>query len=242
MHRKTLVFVILFVALLVGVNVPPLHGSANAIPSAFYLPNTIPFGATAGNGVYQQVYDATLFPGKIIIYGVGFVPGAEFALPGFLAGDYKISFSITSKTVCGLDGTNLASNVGSRRQVFFSGKLDGGVSIFGLPYIYDPAQGNLLMTVEVTGKPLPNTDSFQGAMWRGNQCQGASRAYNFPQQPSSGADGVGLVTIFTYVPVFTFTNLNHGVPQMVPSATTPLLTPAGTALGDIRSSPLITPE
>ena len=114
MYRRPAVLAVFVLALTINGMVPALYGAANSIPSTFYLPNTIPFGATAGNGVYQQVYDATLFPGKIIIYGLGFVPGAEYSLPGFFAGNYKISFSVTSKPVCGLDGTNLLANTGSR--------------------------------------------------------------------------------------------------------------------------------
>jgi hypothetical protein len=237
-YRKIGVPAVLVLILTVCGMVPALYGAATAIPSSFYLPNLMPFGAILGNGTYQQVYDATLFPGKITITGLGFVPGADYSLPGFFAGTYKVSFSVTSKPVCGLDGTDLSANIGLRQKVVFNDVLDGGESISDLKYTYDPADGNLLINVEITNK-VPNFSSLQGAMWRGPECQGSSRAYNFPEESTSGADNVGLVTIFTYVPKFELTGVSPAVQQLTPwQALTPSVSPT-LVPGDIKNGSVI---
>lgn len=172
---------------------------AVAIPSTYVLPNVMPFGAADGNGTYQQVYDATRFPGKVTIRSLSFAP-QDFGLPGFFAGKYDVSFSVTPKAVCNLDGNDLSQNIGSNSLLFFKGKVDGGVTIRGKAYAYDPTEGNLLVTINVTGKPAPDPNNLQAAMMRGSDCDGSSRAYNFPLVPTMGADNVGLVTIFVYSP------------------------------------------
>jgi hypothetical protein len=190
-----------------------------------------------GNGTYQQVYDAQLFPGKVKITSVGFAV-ADLGLPGFGDGDYKVSFSVTPKPICGLDGTDLNSNVGSRPKYFFGGSLNGGVEISGTPFIYDPAEGNLLMIIEVSGRgPVDwNSQNHQGSMFRGPSCQGSSRAWNW-MYGSQDADNVGLVTIFRFVSMS-----EHGQPNATGSATVP--TPAITAPmpGDVTNSGVIKPN
>jgi len=180
----------------------PQAFSANkalAIPTTYYLPNVMPFG-DIGNGTYQQVFDAGRFPGTITIRSISFAP-QDFGLPGFFPGKYEITFSVTPKAVCDLDGNDLSQNIGSNSLLFFKGKVDGGVTIRGKAYTYDPTQGNLLVMVKVTGKPAPDLGVLQAAMMRGSDCDGSSRAYSFPQVPFMGADNVGLITIFVYSPV-----------------------------------------
>ena len=138
---------------------------ALALPETYVLPNVMPFGAADGNGTYQQVYDATRFPRTVIIRSLSFVP-QDFGLPGFFPGKYEISFSVTPKAVCGLDGNDLSQNIGSNSLLFFKGRLDGGVTIRGKAYTYDSTQGNLLVTIKVTGKPAPDPNNLQAAMMR----------------------------------------------------------------------------
>jgi hypothetical protein len=200
------------------------------------------------------------------IYAIGFVPG-EIGLPGFGTGFYKISFSVSPKAVCNLDGADLSSNVGTNQRIFFHGRLDGGVTVSKtvfpvsdndadgrrrLSFIYDPSQGNLLMTVEVSGKPPADLSSkdFQGVMFRAPECQGSSRAYDFPSFPGGhNSDNVGLVTIFSYIPMFTSTGDDELVPshlrldrtfaapstQQLPPR---LLTPSAPVPGDVNGQTL----
>ena len=139
---------------------------------------------------------------------------------------------MTPKLVCGLDGNDLSQNIGSNSLLFFKGKLDGGVTIRGKAYTYDPTQGNLLVTIKVTGKPAPDPDILQAAMMRGTDCDGSSRAYNFPQEPAMGADNVGLVTIFVYSPV----NVNSVQPEAQPFRKS---RPAALAVGDVKNGSIV---
>jgi hypothetical protein len=204
---------------------------AVAIPSTYDLPNLMPFGDATGNGTYQQVYDAARFPGTILIRSLSFVP-QDFGLPGFFPGKYEISFSVTPKVVCSLDGNDLSQNIGSNSLLFFKGQLDGGVTIRGKAYTYDPTQGNLLVTIKVIGKPTPDPNILQAAMMRGTDCDGSSRAYNFPQEPAMGADNVGLVTIFVYSPV----NVNAVQRAVQPFRES---RPAALAVGDVKNGSLV---
>lgn len=217
--------------------VPTASGAAKAIPSTYVRGNLMPFGDATGNGTYQQVYDASLFPGKLTIRSISFVP-EDFGLPGFFAGKYEVSFSVTPKVVCGLDGNDLSQNIGSNNNVFFKGKLDGGVTIRGRAYTYDPVQGNLLMTIKVTGKPAPDFNVLQAAMMRGNDCDGSSRAYYFPEEPAAGADNIGLVTIFVYVPV-----IGSSSPQAQAVRAPGASHPAVLVVGDVNDGSVVrTPQ
>jgi hypothetical protein len=217
--------------------------SATAIPSTYYLPNGLPFSSNfSGNGMYQQVFDASLFPGKVLIYSLAFVPD-QTGLPGFGFGKYQIGFSVTTKAVCRLDGSSLSLNTGSKYQTFFNASLNGGVTIIGLPYVYDPQQGNLLMTVRVSGK-APVTASptnYQGFMFRGPGCQGTSRAYNFPFSLGgvSGTDDVGLVTIFSYLPMFTTANAGSSVQQAQTRSLPVAVAPEITVVGDQKDGSVV---
>jgi len=103
----------------------------------------------------------------------------------------------------------------------------------GLSFIYDPSQGNLLMTVEVSGKQPVDLSSkdFQGVMFRAPDCQGSSRAYDFPSFPGGhNSDNVGLVTIFSYIPMFTSAFAAPSTQQLPPR----LLTPSEPVPGDVN--------
>ena len=111
--------------------------------------NSYPFGS---HNWYQQVYAASSFPGVLTISGVTFFE--TLATGGrFTDAVYTLSLSTTSKSVNGLDLTNLNNNVGADSTVVFSGHLSGvpDSSILlggsGL-FVYDPALGNLLLDIQ----------------------------------------------------------------------------------------------
>jgi hypothetical protein len=158
-----------------------------------------PFGCAVE---YQQVYGAGLFPGAISITGLTFFNN-NF-VPGSIAdANYAISFSTTAAAVNGLSAT-FANNLGSDNQVFFSGALGGLIgpanqfTLTGTPFTYNPALGNLLLTVTSDGTGM-NFSVFLDFL--SNAPAGTfSRAYSFD---TSGVarnleNDTGLVTEFTY--------------------------------------------
>ena len=112
----------------------------------------VPFACTTGfvdvTGA-QQVYAASAFPGALQITRVAFF-GTGFYAPA----NYTISLSVTSRPVAGLS-TDLASNITGPTQVFFTGMLSGAFNrptlVVGTPFVYDPALGNLLLSVDAAG-------------------------------------------------------------------------------------------
>ncbi len=87
--------------------------------------------------------------------------------------------------------------------LFFNGSLGGTLgnpsfTIGGAPFIYDPANGNLLMTITVTNQQLPVNPSDRGYDVADNNGDKTSRAYVLGPGSTGGAtDGEGLVTQFT---------------------------------------------
>ncbi len=174
------------------------------IPDNFYIGTYVPFG-NCGNGTYQQVYDASLFPGPrpLIIDELTFYrdtsggPGNPNS--GFGPGNYQISLSTTKKPVGGLDPYDLAGAIGNDNQIFFDRFLSGGSSISGTPFFYNPQKGNLLLTIVESDKVLVHDQT--GVFIRGDVDLGVSRAYYFPDVgagPPHNSNDAGLVTTFTF--------------------------------------------
>jgi hypothetical protein len=161
-----------------------------------------PFGCAVE---YQQVYGAGQFPGMITItdltfFNDNFVPGS------IAAANYTISLSTTTAAVDGLDAT-FANNLGADSALFFSGALGGLIgptnqfTITGTPFTYDPALGNLLLSLTSDGGGLDFSvflDFTSGA-----PAGTFSRAYSFDTSgvASNLENDTGLVTQFTFSPV-----------------------------------------
>src|SRR5262249_39157969 len=114
-----------------------------------------PFGCALE---YQQVYGNSLFSGAVTITGLTFFNN-NF-VPGSIAdANYVISLSTTAAAVNGLSSV-FADNLGTDNQVFFSGPLGGLIgasnefTITGTSFSYDPAMGNLLLTITKDGGDL----------------------------------------------------------------------------------------
>jgi hypothetical protein len=124
--------------------------------------NCDPFGCPAffGLGTYQQVYLNSAFPSAMTIDDLSFLQGQVPNNGGQPAGGmYTLSFSYTTDAPGDLNLTNPSDNIGADSATFFTGTLpalsagpDGNLLSFsGTPFAYDPAAGNLLLTVSVTG-------------------------------------------------------------------------------------------
>ncbi|MGA2576740.1 MAG: PEP-CTERM sorting domain-containing protein [Bryobacteraceae bacterium] len=182
--------------------------------------NCDPFGCPAffGLGTYQQVYTESAFPGTITIDSLAFYQGQILTNGGVPAGGtYTLGFSYTSDAPGNLSLANPNDNIGTGSETFYTGTLppltsDGGTSnlllFSGTPFAYDPADGNLLLTVSVTGA----TNSAPFLYLDEAQCGPttvcplgdsvvSSNAYfgTYKGAPISGGNDIGgLVSVFAY--------------------------------------------
>lgn len=184
--------------------------------------NCDPFGCPVlfGLGTYQQVYSSSAFSGAIVIDDLAFFQQQVLKNGGVPAGGtYTLSFSYTSDAPGDLNLTNPDDNIGSGSATFFSGTLpslasDGNGNLLtfsGLPFAYNPADGNLLLTVSITGA----TDSLPYLYLDQAQCGPlttcpmgstvvSSNAFfgNVNGSPVSGGNNTGgLVTEFGYTTI-----------------------------------------
>lgn len=169
--------------------------------------DNFPASITAGSGQrYQQVFASSQFQsGAIEISGVRFRldDDPRLGLPfSTTIPAVQIALSTTAKPVGGLSAT-FGDNIGSNNLTVFSGPLswsdaNGFASIlFALPFLYDPAAGNLLMDVQVTG----NARSTQFDAVRNSGV--TSRVYTLA--PAGGpamvmSDSSELISFFEYTP------------------------------------------
>jgi len=170
--------------------------------------NCIPFGCGdlergAGTGTrYQQVYSASDFSSELDISGVTFFLTQSVPYSGTLGyldgGTYTVSLSTTSEPVDGLNLSNFDANVGADNTMIFSGSLPASVPFGGSftlenagTFLYNPAAGNLLMDIQITGITAPSSFTLLDA--RNGTAGGIfSRADNL----STGSNDYGLVTQF----------------------------------------------
>jgi hypothetical protein len=169
--------------------------------------NDFPFGTPTYLGEYQQVYSQADFTGPVQINSISF-----FSDPGYsnqsITGTYTLDFSTTSaSTSRGAGGlsTNYASNIGSDNALFFTGPVINTLVFNGTPFFYNPAQGNLLLDVQVLA-PDPKQDVLCAGC-----SNGTNRIYNnngtgaptSAVDNCSGTTGYGLETQINFTPVAT---------------------------------------
>lgn len=165
--------------------------------------NAFPFGGPGMNPNptrYQQVYSSAAFPAPMDIGAIQFFLDQFFG--GNLAsGTFTLSFSTTAKAVDALDTANFNNNLGADNQLFVSRVLAGGaapsvLSFTGTPFHYDPAGGNLLLDIQISG--FSHTGGWSFYLARNGDAGGLfSRAHDF----GSAFAGFGLVTEFDGVVV-----------------------------------------
>jgi hypothetical protein len=163
--------------------------------------NAFPFGQPVG-GVgtrYQEAYSSTLFSGPIAITGIDFFLSSAGTLWG---GTYTLSLSTISADVNTLSDSNFDSNRGANNTLFTSVALSGAapstLSFTGGPFSYNPAQGNLLLDIQITNLAnVPGTAAFQDGDGAGPAT--IARYHNF----GIATTGFGLVTRFDFAAVNT---------------------------------------
>lgn len=171
----------------------PTDPSGNCFPFGCVIPG---FSSTT----YQQVYASSGFSGPIDIFSVGFFHTQVGLGTGlYNGGTFAISFSTTTKPVNGLDTVTFANNIGADNQAFTSVTLSGlapnGEIIFdGTAFDYNPANGNLLMSISVTG-PLADHDS-SGDLFLDERVGTAAGAFSRAHDFGDGFENFGLVTEF----------------------------------------------
>ena len=154
--------------------------------------NCDPFGCPAffGLGTYQQVYAESAFSGDSTITGLTFYDDQVQDGANPAGGTYQLSLSYSNNGPGDLDTSNPVNNINSASQVFFSGTLpflsQNTLDFLGTPFDYNPADGNLLLTITVTNSNdrLPTlfldqtsmsnqtTDAYFGSVNGGNNTGG----------------------------------------------------------------------
>lgn len=122
----------------------------------------IPFGCTTGGTTYQQVYASTSFSAPINIGEISFF---NSVLPGGapMTGTFNIWLSTTNEPIATFDTSFVAFPPSTFTKVF-QGTLpavSGGEMDFFLqsPFLYNPSQGNLMLTVQTFNGAAVGTDS-----------------------------------------------------------------------------------
>jgi hypothetical protein len=168
---------------------PPDSGNGNSFPFGFSI------------AAYQQVYAAGDFSGPITINGLSFFNTA-FTAGSIQTATYNIQLSTTSAPVNGLSNT-FAANLGADNTMVFLGTLSGAAApnftISTTPFNYQPANGNLLLTIFKTNITGPNSSVFLDAR-NGTAAGLFSRKYAFSSTTTAENAGFdsnwGIVTRF----------------------------------------------
>jgi hypothetical protein len=148
---------------------------------------------------FQEVYSSTAFPGTTTITSLAwYFAAAQGGTPTMLPGTYNVFLCYTNAPVNGLSD-NLASNRGADYSFFatFSGgkNLFPSFTIGGVPFVFKPNNGNLLVEIFAAGQPYqPNNGKFgfEEADFSGSVVSRAAATPNFDYGPFH----VGLVTTF----------------------------------------------
>jgi len=222
MKRNTLKLIasIFAAGLAASVQAQTLVAPGNLASTEGDIDNGLPFNIayfSLGSERYQQVYETSLFSSLP-------AGGAEITGIAFRIADVGTSFSTTlpdiqldlSTTSVGENtlSTTFANNVGSDDTIVYaegplslSGTGGGSPNPFNViinfsqPFVYNPANGNLLLDVRNYGGGNYTTE-FDATDIYGD---GISRVYTYGSSVNSatadGSDSLGLVTEFIYQPV-----------------------------------------
>jgi hypothetical protein len=167
--------------------------------------NTFPLGTLSSyygfpSTRYQQVYAASAFSGPMRIQELVFFATSNTQAP-VLPGTLELFFSVTERGVNEISSRPFGDNLGADTQLFAA--LAGGFSltgpelvIRGESFLYDPAQGNLLLDIQVHGAPLDHYGPFFAALGPGNFTRSVAAPFSRWHDFGIGFDNQGLVTGF----------------------------------------------
>ena len=176
---------------------PPPHGVGNCDP--FGCPEFFTLGT------YQQVFTSNAFSGIQNISQLTFQDTQVFNGGVSAGGIYTLSLSYTNAAPGALSTTSPTNNVTTGSEVFYSGTLPAVSGVLGdrllvfsgAPFTYNPAFGDLLLTIDVFGAvdalPALYLDVSQGV----NQ---TSSVYFGTDSINSPQNGPGLITQFLVSP------------------------------------------
>jgi hypothetical protein len=124
--------------------------------------NSIPFGSTTGGFFYQQEYSAGSFAAPLNVNEITFYN--SFAPGGFkMTGTFDLFLSVTNSAIATFDTSAFAFPDSSFINVFHgtlpelaSGRLD---FLLSSSFLYNPSQGNLMLTVKSFDEAAVGTDS-----------------------------------------------------------------------------------
>lgn len=165
-------------------------------------------GTSSGLSInYQQVYASSSFSAPMEIDSITFFFAPWYGGTGaVLNGDYSISLSYTGAAVGGLTD-DLNANIGASNTLFYNGALGGSLTnptftINGTPFVYDPANGNLLMTIIVMNQTDSANPNGRGYLQGDRSGTATTRAYVLGSGATSASDDfdMGLVTQFSSAP------------------------------------------
>jgi hypothetical protein len=166
--------------------------------------------SAASSARWQQVYGASDF-GRVgspmFITEIRFdeSPGG----PGFVdtsLPNLRIDLSTTAKVPDGLSST-FAENIGANDTVVFSGPFDFSDNGFGVhiplqtPFLYDPAQGNLLMDVRNLMTGRVSVPAYIRAEYTVGDSVSVATSLSDANSLTGSLSTLGLVTLFTVTPI-----------------------------------------
>lgn len=167
--------------------------------------STVPFATAGGSLRYQQVYDGAAFGGPALLDGLAF---NGFGGAGFnaLIDDVEITLSTTAATPTAFS-TTFANNLGADATVVHSGSLvlsslgdayDVQIA-FDQAFAFDPAAGNLLLSLRVVG-------SDAAVLLQAGSSSALARVLTTPpgdadSSSGTGNAGFGLATAWSVSPV-----------------------------------------
>ncbi len=180
------------------VGLPPDPGTGNCFP----------FGCAYTTN-YQQVYSHTQFTQPILITGLEFYNTQyDNGATQMNSGNWTIWLSTTSADWNTLSPT-FSQNLGANNTQVFSGNLNQPWSFgdtltisLSTPFLYNPADGNLLMTVLAEGTSDQfgaiyfDTNGYNGGNYNGNDYLGRVYCNGCGQDSGNVNNGYGLVTGF----------------------------------------------
>jgi hypothetical protein len=183
MSFKSLAAGVIAAAAAAAMSVPALAATVTIGTGApGYSGNCYPFSCFAGDyggSTFQEIYSGSAFGGPVKIDSASFFFSGSGAFGGngeMDSASYHVTFWTSSLAPGGLTNIgalNVGAQIGDFGTVSFGGPMPSTLTISGAPFLYNPAAGNLVMQVDVTG--LTQAVGYQSFFQ--NDVSGATQRY-----------------------------------------------------------------